>query len=57
MFMTKKWELIPAWEFHLSKQVIADGQVIKDDFRGDLDYIYISAEDGTPGMEYNAVTE
>ena len=52
MFMTKKWELIPAWEFHLSKQVIADGQVIKDDFRGDLDYIYISAEDGTPGLEY-----
>lgn len=54
MFMTKKWELVPAWEFHQTMQVIADGQVVQDDFEGQLDYICISAEDGTPGLEYNA---
>ena len=52
LFMTSKWELVPAWEFHETMQVIADGQVIQDHFQGYLDYIYISAEDGTPGLEY-----
>ena len=52
MFMTSKWELVPAWEFHETLQVIADGQVIQDHFQGGMNYIYISAEDGTPGLEY-----
>ena len=52
MFMTKKWELVPAWEFHETMQVIADGQVIQDHFQGGMSYIYVSAENGAPGLEY-----
>lgn len=52
MFMTSKWELIPAWEFHETMQVIADGQVIQDHFQGGMSYIYVSAENGAPGLEY-----
>ena len=52
MFMTSKWELIPAWEFHGTMNVIADGQVIQDHFQGNMGYTFISAEDGTPGLEY-----
>lgn len=52
MFMTSKWELIPAWEFHETMQVIADGQVIQDHFQSGMGYIYVSAENGAPGLEY-----
>ena len=51
MFMTNKWELIPAWEFHFKQQVIADDQVVLDDRVGDKNFIYVSAEDGEPGIE------
>lgn len=52
MFMTSKWELVPAWEFHETMQVIADGQVIQDHFQGGMSYIYVSAGNGAPGLEY-----
>ena len=35
-------------------QVIADGQVIQDHFQGGMSYIYVSAENGAPGLEYGS---
>ncbi len=57
LFLTQKWELIPVWEFRLVRQIIADDRVVQTGYQYNLHYTYVSAEDGTPGIEYNAVTE
>ena len=54
MFMNSKWQLQPAWEFHESMSIFADGQVVQDHFQGGMSYTYVSAEDGTPGLETSA---
>ena len=54
MFMDSKWHLQPAWEFHESMNIFADGQVVQDHFQGGMSYTYVSAEDGTPGLESRA---
>jgi hypothetical protein len=54
MFMDSKWQLQPAWEFRETMNIIADGQVIQSHFQGGMSYTYVSAGDGTPGLENTA---